>query len=208
MEWCATRTTNEPLHRRPSLAPPFLSVLETHMPTIEAAQAGSRRAQQSLATTIRAIAYRTAFRVLKDEHEAKDLAHDSVIKVLDRLEQYKPGWKFSTWVTVITRNACIDWLRRQKRRSWSELPDVSCGRPDALALITSKECAGAVQDALQGLPPIYREVMELYHFKHMKYREISNHLGVPIGTVMNRIFRARQKMRLSLEDYWAFQPAA
>jgi DNA-directed RNA polymerase specialized sigma24 family protein len=42
----------------------------------------------------------------------------------------------------------------------------------------------------------------------MKYREISNHLGIPIGTVMNRIFRARQKMRLSLEGYWAFQPAA
>jgi RNA polymerase sigma-70 factor (ECF subfamily) len=85
---------------------------------------------------------------------------------------------------------------------------VSCGRPDSLDLITSKERAEAVQSALHALPPLYRETMVMYHFKHMKYREIADHLGVPIGTVMNRIYRARQKMRPSLEDYWAFQPAA
>jgi len=208
MEGPAIRTTNEPTHRRPSLAPPFLSVVETPLPTIKAAQAGSRQAQHSLAATIRTIAYRTALGVLKDEHEAKDLAHDSVIKVLGRLDHYKPKWKFSTWVKVITRNACIDWLRRRKRQSWAELPDVSCGRPNSLDLITSKERAEAVQAALADLPPLYRETMEMYHFKHMKYREIAKHLGVPIGTIMNRIYRGRQKMRISLEDYWAFQPAA
>ena len=208
MELAPTRPNYEHPHRRPSLAPPFLTVLETPLPTIEAAQAGSRQAQQSLAATVRAIAYRTALRVLKDEHEAKDLAHDSVIKVMGRLDDYKPKWKFSTWVTVITRNACIDWLRRQKRRSWSELPDVSCGQPDSLEIIATKERNELVQAALSELPPLYRETMEMYHFKHMKYREIAHHLDVPIGTVMNRIFRGRQKMRVILEDYWAFQPAA
>jgi len=178
------------------------------LPTIEAAQSGSKQAQASLAKRIRAIAYRTALGILRDEHEAKDIAHDCVIKILTQLHRYNPTWKFSTWVTVITRNSCIDWLRKQKRRSWSEVPDVSCENPNALQLIARKERKEAVQMAVQDLPEIYREATELYHFEDMKYREIAAHLDLPIGTVMNRIFRARKKLKSSLDPYWALQPAA
>ena len=56
--------------------------------------------------------------------------------------------------------------------------------------------------ALTTLPPAYREVLELYHFQHLKYREIADVLDIPIGTVMNRIFRARRKLRAA----WEAQP--
>ena len=56
-----------------------------------------------------------------------------------------------------------------------------------------------VREALDALPPLYREVLELHHFQDLKYREIADTLDVPIGTVMNRIFRARKKMAVSIQ---------
>ena len=50
-------------------------------------------------------------------------------------------------------------------------------------------------DAVSELPDLYREVIILYHFEHLKYQEIAEALEIPLGTVMNRIFRARQKLR-------------
>jgi len=73
-----------------------------------------------------------------------------------------------------------------------DTPD-SAPLPDELAV--KSEEAAAVREALAELPPIYREVLELHHFRNMKYREIATRLDVPIGTVMNRIFRARKKMK-------------
>ena len=55
-----------------------------------------------------------------------------------------------------------------------------------------------VRDALNALPPMYREVLELHHYQELKYREIAQTLDVPIGTVMNRIFRARKKMAATI----------
>jgi len=52
---------------------------------------------------------------------------------------------------------------------------------------------------LASLPPMYREVIEMHHFQNLKYREIAENLDIPIGTVMNRIHRARKKMRSAIE---------
>ena len=52
---------------------------------------------------------------------------------------------------------------------------------------------------VDALPPMYREILALYHFEHLKYTEIATALDLPLGTVMNRIFRARQKLRALLE---------
>ena len=56
-----------------------------------------------------------------------------------------------------------------------------------------------VRDALDSLPPMYREVLELHHYHDLKYREIAEALDLPIGTVMNRIHRARKKMANSID---------
>ena len=131
--------------------------------------------------------------------EAKDLAQDSLIKVLTNLKRYNPEWKFSTWVITITRNTCIDWLRKQKRLSWGEVPDVAATLPLPDAILCDAQTAQMVRDALESLPPIYREVIEMHHFQDLKYREIASDLNLPIGTVMNRIFRARRKMKAAIE---------
>mgnify|MGYP001326612860 CR=1 FL=1 len=143
------------------------------------------------------IAFKVATRFV-DQDEAKDLAHDAMIKVLTRLDKYDPRWAFQTWVSTIARNTCIDWIRRRKRLSDFEAPEAVCTKPSADEVVADKQLKEVVRVALEGLPPMYRQVLELHHFQDLKYREIAETLDVPIGTVMNRIFRARKKMAVSI----------
>lgn len=134
-----------------------------------------------------------------DADEAKDLTHDALIKVLLRLDKYDSKWSFKTWVSSVTRNTCIDWMRRRKRLSSYEPGPIRCQMPLPDDSMASSQMRQMVRDALEELPPLYREVLELHHYQDLKYREIAEALDVPIGTVMNRIFRARKKMARSIE---------
>jgi RNA polymerase sigma-70 factor (ECF subfamily) len=120
-----------------------------------------------------------------------------MIKVLRNLHRYDRQRSFSTWVFGIARNTCIDEHRRRKRRSYDEPNDrdlVDAG-PTPLQTLHRRQQADQLHHALDQLPQMYREVLVLYHFEHLKYAEIAETLDIPIGTVMNRIFRARRKLR-------------
>lgn len=143
--------------------------------------------------------YRFAYRMLGNEQDARDATQDTMVKVLRNLHRYDPNRAFSTWVFGIARNTCIDEHRRRKRRSYESAPDVADQGPTPLQQVTTAERSDALHEALQQIPPMYREVLIMYHFEHLKYAEIADTLDIPLGTVMNRIFRARRKMRDILE---------
>lgn len=133
--------------------------------------------------------------MLGNDEDANDAAQDTLVKVLRSLDLYDPGRAFSTWVFGIARNTCIDEHRRRKRRAWDEPGEVVDSGPTPLQLAADSERAELLGDALERLAPLYREVLVLYHFEHLKYHEIAETLDLPMGTVMNRIFRARKKLR-------------
>ena len=139
--------------------------------------------------------FRFSVRMLGNEQDARDVAQDTLVKVLRSLDQYDPTRSFATWVFGIARNTCIDEHRRRRRRAWDEPGEVVDTRPSPLSEVSRAERADRVIGALQQLPPMYREILVLYHFEHLKYVEIAEALDVPLGTVMNRIFRARKKLR-------------
>jgi RNA polymerase sigma-70 factor (ECF subfamily) len=138
--------------------------------------------------------------MLRNDQDAHDAAHDSMVKVLKNLHRYDDQWKFSTWILGITRNTCIDEIRRRKRRPTAiEIDAVDQGLgPDEQT--ARQRRARRLHTAMTSLPEMYREILVLYHFEHLKYQEIADLLGVPLGTVMNRIFRARQKLRTVYQD--------
>jgi RNA polymerase sigma-70 factor (ECF subfamily) len=137
--------------------------------------------------------------MLNNDEDARDAAQDTLVKVLRSLHQYDMNRKFSTWVFGIARNTCIDEHRKRKRRSYKEPTDVAEIAPTQLNTLSQKRRASVLTHALEDLPPMYREVLVLYHFEHLKYQEIADMLELPIGTVMNRIFRARKKLRTLYE---------
>ena len=143
--------------------------------------------------------FRFARRMLDNDEDARDATQDSLVKVLRNLHRYDPKRSFATWVFGITRNTCIDEFRRRKRRAYDEPGEIVDTSPTPLQHVSRTQRADRLREALEQLPPMYREVLVLYHFEHKKYSEIAEILDVPMGTVMNRIFRARRKLRVIYE---------
>ncbi len=124
-----------------------------------------------------------------------------MVKVLRNLDRYDPSRPFATWVFQIARNTCIDEHRRRRRRPSRETREIADDRsPSPLQMAAHHQRAEILERALQDIPPMYREIIVLYHFEHKKYTEIAEVLDLPMGTVMNRLFRARQKLRLAYQE--------
>ena len=139
--------------------------------------------------------FRFAFRMLRNEQDARDVTQDTLVKVMRNLDRYDPDRKFFTWVFGIARNTAIDETRRRKRVGPAPAQEPRYEGPGPLDLNVRSERAERLHSALEQLPDKYREILLLYHFEHLKYREIADALDLPIGTVMNRIFRARGRLR-------------
>ena len=148
--------------------------------------------------------YNFAYRFTGNREEAQEIAQDALLKALKNMNRFDPRYKFSTWVYRITRNQAIDHKRR--KRPTAELneaitPDPGHTNPDGTG-VRSPE-VGAIRSeenkllhrALGTLGEKYREIIVLYHFSGLSYADIATTLDIPQGTVMNRLFRARNKLR-------------
>jgi RNA polymerase sigma-70 factor (ECF subfamily) len=151
--------------------------------------------------------FRFCRRMLMSDEDAGDATQETLVKVIRNLDRYDPERSFATWIFGIARNTCIDEHRRRKRRSWDEAGElVDMASPSPLQDASRLQQADLLEQALGELPPMYREILVLYHFEHRKYTEIATILELPLGTVMNRIFRARKKLRTLYEERGGDQP--
>lgn len=150
--------------------------------------------------------WRFCRRMLMNDEDAGDATQETLVKVLRNLDRYDPERSFSTWVFGIARNTCIDEHRRRKRRAWDEPGEIADTTSSPLHDAARSQRAELLEQALTELPPMYREILILYHFEHRKYTEIAEILELPLGTVMNRIFRARKKLRTLYEENGGDQP--
>jgi RNA polymerase sigma factor (sigma-70 family) len=138
------------------------------------------------------------YRMLGDKIEAEEAAQESFVKIYFHLKDYDQTRDFSAWAASISMNECRDRLRRHTRRSRvfreiSELdaslePNVEQGIDD------SREQLAEVEKAIERLPEKLKEVLVLKAYGNYGYEEISQILRIKIGTVMSRLFRARQRL--------------
>ncbi|HVI96899.1 MAG TPA: sigma-70 family RNA polymerase sigma factor, partial [Anaeromyxobacter sp.] len=153
--------------------------------------------------------YGLCVRLLRDAEEARDAAQETFVRAYAAIETYDPAQPFAPWVLRIARNHCLDLLRRRvpevQRVDLDAEPDA--GAPQELAdpaalrgddLLARRQLAGALEEAVQALPPSYREVIHLFHVEHLSYKEIAATLDVPIGTVMTWLHRARTRLKSAL----------
>lgn len=144
--------------------------------------------------------YHLAYRTLRDQEEARDVAQEAFFKAYRSLRTYKPAAKFSTWLFSITYHACCDRLSRRKRYSNEEMPeraDTAAG-PESEAIANDE--AQRLRRAIAALPEKYRTVITLYHLQGKQYEEIAQVLGAPIGTVKTHLFRAKDQLRRILNE--------
>lgn len=150
-------------------------------------------------------------RMLRDREAALDVAQETFIKAWQALARYDPSWRFSTWLYSIASNAAIDHMRARRRKLVSldepiqtedsevsrELPSPDDG-PDLLA--EGEEMREVLEKAIAKLPEEYRMLILLRHPVGKSYEEIAEMTRLPMGTVKNRIFRARQQLKEMLGD--------
>ena len=173
---------------------------------VRAALGGEGDAFGILVERYRVRLYRFVERYTNDAEDARDVTQEVFLKVHAALESYDPKYKFSTWLFRIAGNAAIDHLRRRKVRPLPlELPQGEDGesriaepresRPDPLEDLTRRRLRETLAAAIDRLPDDYRELISLRHYGEMPYEEIATLKGMPLGTVKNKLFRARQALR-------------
>ena len=144
------------------------------------------------------------YRMVGNYESALDLTQEIFIKVYSSLRRYRAEFKFSTWIYKIAHNAAIDHLRRTATREQSlilgpendqfDLP-VESTRLSPEQESERKERRGEIESVVRALPANYRELIILRHSQDLSYEEIVEVTGLPLGTVKNRLFRAREMMR-------------
>lgn len=152
-------------------------------------------------------------RMVGNRDDALDLTQEIFIKVFQALDRYNAQYKFSTWLFRIAGNAAIDHLRKRRPRTIPLETSDPEGRPamssleyksqnlDPYGELRNVQRGEAISRAIDALPPEFRELITLRHFAGLSYEEIAEVKQMPLGTVKNKLFRARAvlKERLSGE---------
>ncbi len=153
--------------------------------------------------------YNFLLRMVRDPEEALDLTQEVFLKVFCSLERFDPKYRFTTWMYRIASNAAIDQIRKRRGAALLSLDapagddpgsvrEVAGTAPTPDQFLQARETKGHIEDARQTLPPEYREVLLLRHQGERRYDEIARITRLPIGTVKNRIFRAREMLKRSI----------
>jgi RNA polymerase sigma-70 factor (ECF subfamily) len=146
-------------------------------------------------------AYTLARYLMRDEHDAQDVVQDAVLRALRYFDGYREG-DARAWLLAIVRNCCLTWQRRHRGDTKvlsldaGSIPLADPRETDERAIQRSERAVLA--RALDALPDEFREVIVLREIQELSYKEISDVVGVPIGTVMSRLARGRKRLASSL----------
>ena len=149
--------------------------------------------------------------MLRNREEVEDLVQEAFIKAFTSLANFNEEYAFSTWLYKIATNNAIDHIRKKKLQTFSidkplesadsdftfELPDTEL-EPDEEMIDSQRK--KMLQEAMNALPPKYRQVIILRHVEEKEYAEIARILKLPLGTVKAHIFRAREMLYKRLRD--------
>jgi RNA polymerase sigma-70 factor, ECF subfamily len=175
---------------------------------LKQAVAGERASLDELFRRYRAVAYRVAHRLLGNEADALDAVQEAFIKALVHLPSFQGRSSFKTWFLRVVSNAALDLGRQRSRRETLSLDGLGpifreeCEpllNPDPARELERLDLRRKLHEALAQLPQAQRQTFVLHADADLSYREVADSLGISIGTVMSRLYYARQRLRVLLE---------
>jgi RNA polymerase sigma-70 factor (ECF subfamily) len=187
---------------------------------IEAAQKGDRAAFRRLVERHQRRAFAIALGMVRDENDARDLVQEAFLRVYRGLDRFQGGSSFFTWFYRIVTNLAIDFMRKPGRKETehddaravidaadeADFPFVSrIDGAEPLDVVHRQELAKRLRAALDALPPYHRGVVLMREIEGMSYEEMAEAMNVSKGTIMSRLFHARQKLQRALADCYAEQ---
>ena len=150
------------------------------------------------------------FYFLKDEEHSEDIVQETFIRLYEKKHYYKEIAKFSTWIYTIARNLANTELRKKSRTKIMYLSqmsnhkkdyDLKSSEPELNKNIENEFLMKEIHFAIDKLPENYKSVIILRDIQGLGYEQISNIIGVPLGTVKSRINRARLQLQVDLMDF-------
>jgi len=173
---------------------------------IRQAQAGDTDAFGRLVTRYMRPAYFAALGLVGSREDALDLSQEAFARAFRARSTIDPDRPFYAWYYTTLRRLCFNFVRDRRRRAawltegaeWIDTEAVST-LEDPEHLVSRREDRRRLAAAMRDLPDHEREVLVLKEFEGLKYREIAELVGVPVGTVMSRLYAARQRLAGVLE---------
>lgn len=159
--------------------------------------------------------YSTAYRMSRNRQDAEDLLQETYLRAYKYYDKFQEGTNFKAWLFKILKNTFINRYRKRQRQPLKNSFDEIEGSFESKLLESPLTARGAtpeeelmvdaldqdVQQALEALPEDYRTAVELADLQGLSYREIADQLGIPLGTVMSRLYRGRRKLEAVLLEY-------
>jgi len=148
-------------------------------------------------------AYNLARWLVRSPADAEDVVQEAYLRAMRFFGGFRGG-DSRAWILKIVRNTCYSWARKNRGAGSEEEFDETAHskeerHDDAESKLVEREEGERVRRALEALPEAFREVLVMREIEGLSYKEIAEVLGVPMGTVMSSLSRARQKMREQLE---------
>lgn len=160
--------------------------------------------------------YAAALRMARNPQDAEDLVQEAYMKAFAAFHQYKPGTNLKAWLYRILTNTYINVYRKRQREPYQANTDTvedwqlaqagahdSRGLPSAESEALARLPDSDVKEALQAIPEDFRMAVYYSDVEGFSYKEISEIMDTPIGTVMSRLHRGRKLLRDKLTDYAA-----
>ncbi len=180
-------------------APPGRTVLER-------ARRGDARAFETVVGAYGDLVLNLAWRMVRDRHEAEDLSQEVFMHLHRVLPRYDPRRPFEPWLRRVVRNKLLNLVsgeKRRRRRAVASLSAIQGGEgdripdpaaPDGGEAAERRERAARLRAAVRKLTAPHRLILALRYFEGLTYDDLSRELGIPLGTVKNRLFRAREEL--------------
>jgi RNA polymerase sigma-70 factor (ECF subfamily) len=148
--------------------------------------------------------YGVALRIVRSHDVADDVAQEAFVRAFRSLDRFELGRPFGPWVCRIAANLAVNHVRSPRARE-EGLPEGHAETPSAepgpLAAVLDAEAQRVLDEAVGALAPEQRAVFVLRAVEEMSYQEIAEALGISPGTVMSRLFRARERLAKALAPY-------
>lgn len=147
-----------------------------------------------------AAAYNLARWLTRNDHDAEDVVQEAYLRAFRFWESFR-GADPRAWLLAIVRNTCFTWLQQNRKPNIElsdAMPDLMMTGANPEALLLANVDADRLRQAVEELPIEFREAIVLRELEGFSYKEISSITAVPIGTVMSRLARARNRLQQTL----------
>jgi RNA polymerase sigma-70 factor (ECF subfamily) len=157
--------------------------------------------------------FRVAYKILRNEADAEDVVQEVFIKVLTKVHEFQFHCKFTSWIHRISANLALMRIRSQKRRPTTHIEDLPISEVDAFVehrtdakdidyMTCRHELKAVLQDAVDALPIMYREVYCLRDIDGLSNKQVGDALQLTESLIKNRVFRARFLVKRKVAEYF------